>query len=207
MAGIDLLQATRPPEQAAIEFVAVVARVFGDVADLIRGHESAPGGKLPRREQVGAAADAVAVLPAVAVAARVGPTGLFAARPPVARATPLAPAGHRLAHRRVEEPGLRPAGATRPCRSRPGRAGEHQGHNSEHRGGACQAPPGQAESVHATRYRPAEPSRSVHSERASGFSQTSQSPAKPGASGDSRASGASGQGRRTGVGGAARARS
>lgn len=210
MAGIDLLEAARPTEQAAVDLVAVVAGVFGDVADFVRRHESATGGKLPRREQVWPAADAVAVLPAVAVAARVRPTRLFATRAPITRPTSLAAAGHRLAHRRLEEPRLRAAGATGPRPSRTGRADEQQGHDGEHQGGACQAPPGEAESIHESRYRPTEPSRSAHSGRASGFPQVAQSEAKAGGHGDSRpprCPGLSCHGSRTGVGGAARARS
>ena len=97
MAGIDLLEAARPPEQAAVDLVTVVARILGDVADFRRVHEPAPGGQLPRREQIGAAASAVAVVPAVAVAARVWPARLLAARSPITRPTSLAPAGRRLA--------------------------------------------------------------------------------------------------------------
>lgn len=209
MAGIDLLEAARPTEQAAVDLVAVVAGVFGDVADFVRRHEPAPGGKLPWREQVWPAADTVAVLPAVAVAARIGPTRLFATWPPKAMTAPLAAAGHRLAQRRLEKPRLRAAGATGPCRSRAGRADERKGHDGEHQGGACQAPPGEAESVHGSRYRPAEPSRSAHSGPASGFLQIAQSEAKAGGHGDSRPPWRPGlpcHGSWTGVGGAARAR-
>jgi hypothetical protein len=209
MAGVDLLEATRPSEQAAVDLVAVVAGVFGDVADLFRGHEPAPGGKLPWREQVWPAADAVAVLPAVTVAARVGPTRLFATRPPIAMATSLAAARHGLAHRRLEEPWLRAAGATGPRRSRARRADEQKGHDGEHQRGACRAPPGEAESVHESRYRPAEPSRSAHSGRASGFPQVAQSKAEGGGSGAPGSEGSPGladHGSWTGVGGAATAR-
>lgn len=175
MAGIDLLETTRPPEQTAIDLVAIVAGILRDVADLRRRHEAATGGQLPGGEEIGPAADAVAVLPAIAVAARIGSARLFAAWPPVARAAPLTPAGHRLAHRGIEKPGLGPAVATGPCRGRPSRSDEREDQHREHRRGACRAPPGGEGGVHASRYRPAEPSCSAHSGRASASPQIAPS--------------------------------
>lgn len=207
MAGIDLLQATRATEQATVDLVAVVAGILGDVADLRRRHESAPGGQLPGGEKIGTATDAVAVVPAVAVVARIGAARLLAPGSPVTRAASLAPAGHRLAQRRSEEARLWSAVAAGPGGCRTPRAEGQQGHDGEHRGGASQAPPGSEKRLHGSPYRPAEPSPSAHSGRAARSAQTAGSHGNLGEVG-----GITGprvtcrHGTRTGVGGAARAR-
>lgn len=176
MAGIDLLQATRAAEQAAVDLVAVVAGILGDVADLRGRHEPATGGKLPGREQIGTTTGAVAVVPAVAVVARIGAARLLGSRSPIPRTAPLTPARHRLAHRRPEEPRLRSTVPTGPGECRTPRAHGRKGDDGEHREGASQAPPGGGMRIHGSPYRPAEPSPSAHSRHSARSAQTAGSP-------------------------------